>query len=148
MDILKEVIDAWGWVGIEPTEVIEENDFGNLILKDIKGKLWRLCPEDVYCKVIANDIEKYNELVKDDEFNEDWFMVSIVEEAQNRLGPLKDGYKYYLVIPGILGGEYGGANIQSVPFYEVIRYSGDIGRQAQGLPEGAKVNLKVINKNA
>lgn len=144
MDILKEVKDSWGWVGIDPVEVVAENDFGNLILKDNKDKFWRLCPEDVYCKIIANSIEEYNELVKDNEFNEDWFMESIVAEAEKRLGPLKNGYKYYLVIPGILGGEYSGTNIQSVPFYEIIRYSGDIGLQVKDLPDGAKVNLKVI----
>jgi len=143
MDILKEVKKSWGWVGIDPIEVVAENDFGNLILKDSKDKFWRLCPEDVYCEIIANSIEEYNELVKDLDFNEDWFMESIVAEAKKRLGPLKEGYKYYLVIPGILGGEYSGSNIQSVPFYEVIRYSGDIGLQVKDLPDGAEVNLKV-----
>jgi len=143
MDILKEVKKSWGWVGIDPIEVVAENDFGNLILKDSKDKFWRMCPEDVYCEIIANSIEEYNELVKDLDFNEDWFMESIVAEAKKRLGPLKEGYKYYLVIPGILGGEYSGSNIQSVPFYEVIRYSGDIGLQVKDLPDGAEVNLKV-----
>ena len=144
MDILKEVKDSWGWIGIDPIEVIAENDFGNLILKDSEAKFWRLCPEDVYCEIIANSVEEYNELVKDLEFNEDWFMESIVAEANKRLGPLKDGYKYYLVIPGILGGEYRGSNIQSVPFHEVIRYSGAIGLQVKDLPDGAEVNLKVF----
>ena len=145
MDIIKEVKDSWGWVGIEPVEVVAENEFGNLILRDNEGKFWRLCPEDVYCKVIANSIEEYNELVKDDEFNEDWFMESMVVEAQKRLGPLKEGYKYYLVIPGILGGEYSGKNIQTVPFHEVIGYSGDIGLQIKDLPDGAEVKLKVVD---
>lgn len=144
MNILKEVKDSWGWIGIDPVEVVLENEFGNLILRDSEGKFWRLCPEDVYCKIIANSIEEYNELVKDDEFNEDWFMDSIVAEAEKNLGPLKEGYKYYLVIPGILDGEYTGKNIQSVPFEEVIRYSGSIGLQVKDLPEGAEVDLKVI----
>ena len=148
MNIIEEVRESWGWVGIDPVEIIAENEFGNLILKDSKERFWRLCPEDVYCKIIAESTEDYNELVKDKEFNEDWFMESIVSEAKNRLGSLKDGYKYYLVIPGVLNGDYGGDNIQSVPFYEVIRYSGDIGRQIKDLPEGSKVDLKVINKNA
>jgi len=145
MDILKEVKDSWGWIGIDPIEVIAENEFGNLILRDHEGKFWRLCPEDVYCKVIANNVDEYNALVKDVEFNEDWFMESIVAEAEKRLGPLKDGYKYYLVIPGILGGEYRGKNIQAVPFHEVLKYSGDVGLQVKDLPDGAEVKLKVVD---
>lgn len=148
MNVLEEVKSSWGWSGIDPVRVIEENDFGNLILLDKKGLVWRLCPEDVYCKIIAASIEQYNQLMKEVEFNQDWFMESLVKEAQLRLGPLKDGYKYYLVIPGVLGGEYGGDNIQSVPFYEVIRYSGSIASQLKDLPEGAKVDLEVINNNA
>lgn len=144
MNILEEVKESWGWVGIDPVEIIDENEFGNLILRDSDGRFWRLCPEDVYCNIIAENTEEYNELVKDKKFNEDWFMESIVAEAKKRLGPLKHGYKYYLVIPGVFDGDYEGENIQSVPFYEVIRYSGDIGRQIKDLPEGSKVDLKVV----
>jgi hypothetical protein len=145
MDILKEVKDAWGWAGIDPVEVVAQNDFGNLVLRDRDGRFWRLCPEDVYCTIIANSIEEYNELIKDDEFNVDWFMAPIVAEAKKRLGPLKAGYKYSLVIPGILGGEYTGKNLQSVPFEEVIRFSGKVGLQVKDLPDGAEVDLKVID---
>jgi len=28
MNILKEIKDSWGWVGIDPEEVVGENDFG------------------------------------------------------------------------------------------------------------------------
>ena len=46
MNILKEVQNAWGWTGIKPLELVDENDFGNLIIKDVRGQYWRLCPED------------------------------------------------------------------------------------------------------
>jgi len=47
MDMISEIIEAWGWVGIRPREILYENEFGNLIIKDVEGKFWRLCPEDV-----------------------------------------------------------------------------------------------------
>ena len=58
MSIIKEIKESWGWVGIEPVEVVGENDFGNLMIKDIQGKYWRLCPEDVYCEVVAQNQEE------------------------------------------------------------------------------------------
>jgi hypothetical protein len=37
MQLLDDVRSAWGWAGIEPVDIIEDNDFGNLILKDVRG---------------------------------------------------------------------------------------------------------------
>ena len=46
MSLVDDISQSWEWVGIEPVEVVGENDFGNLIIKDEEGKYWRLCPED------------------------------------------------------------------------------------------------------
>ncbi len=88
MDILESVATYWGWTGIEPEKVIA--------VKDSAGKFWRLCPEDVYCDVIAQNDAEYNELVKDEEFNEDWFMEVILQKAVKKFGELKDDNKYTL----------------------------------------------------
>ena len=145
MNILDEVIASWGWVGIKPSEIMAVNDFANLILKDEEGKFWRLCPEDVYCEVVANSIDEYNALINDPEFIHDWNMAAMVQEATESLGELKEGYKYCLAIPGVLDGEYSGANIKTAPFIEIIRWSGDLGKQIKDLPDGAKVEIKVID---
>lgn len=144
MNLLSEIKDAWGWVGIEPQEIVIENEFGNLIVKDFDDIFWRLCPEDVYCEVVAESIEAYNALIKNDEFLEDWFMSSMVSKAEKELGKLESGYKYYLVIPGALGGEYGGKNVKVAPLYEIIRFSGDLAKQIKDLPDGEQVQLKVV----
>jgi hypothetical protein len=142
INILEEVKQAWGWVGIDPVELVTENEFGNLIIKDAKDQFWRLCPEDVYCEIVANSIAAYNELIQDEEFLDDWFMTTMVEEAKKSLGELKPDRKYHLVIPGVLGGEYTGKNIKTVPFIELIRFSGDLGKQIKDLPDGSEIELK------
>jgi len=145
MNIIDEVKESWGWVGINPTEIVAENEFGNLIIKDLEDKFWRLCPEDVYCEVVAKSIEDYNNLINDYEFLNDWNMTVMVDEATEMLGALEEGYKYYMVIPGVLNGEYSGSNIKTAPFVEIIRLSGELGKQIKDLPDGAKVELKVID---
>ncbi|WP_202947437.1 hypothetical protein [Sulfurovum sp. AR] len=72
MNIVEEIKESWGWIGINPVEVIGENDFGNLMIKDTDGKYWRLCPEDVYCEIVAQNQEELDTLSKDQEFLEDW----------------------------------------------------------------------------
>ncbi|RVU84398.1 DUF1851 domain-containing protein [Leucothrix sargassi] len=142
MDILKEVKAAWAWSGIEPVEVVTENDFGNLILKDANDYFWRLCPEDVYCDVIAKSIEEYNALIEDEEFVDDWFMDSMVAEAKKKLGELDANRKYYMVTPAILGGEYEGKNFKITTLAKSIRFSGELGKQVQDLSDGAEVQIK------
>ena len=47
-------------------------------------------------------------------------------------------------ILGILGGDYDVENIRTVPQIEKIRFSGEIGKQVQELPDGAKIKLKIV----
>ncbi len=145
MDLITEIRDAWGWVGIDPIEVVGENDFGNLIIRDRAEEYWRLCPEDVYCKVIAKDRAELDKLSQDQEFLADWYMSALVEAATASIGSLTEGRKYCLVIPGVLGGAYDASNIKSVPLAELIRFSGDLGKQIHDLPDGEQIQLKVID---
>ena len=145
MDVIKEIKEAWGWVGIDPSEIVGENDFGNLMIKDFIGKYWRLCPEDLYCEVVANNREELDHLSSDQEFLSDWYMQTLVEQAQGHLGSLTNDRKYCFVIPGVLGGEYSISNIKTAPITEMIRLSGNLAKQVKELPDGEKVQLHVID---
>ncbi len=145
MNLLKEIKGAWGWTGVDPIEIVTENDFGNLILKDNEDQFWRLCPEDLYCEVVATSIDEYNELIQNKEFVDDWFMDSMVEEAKKSIGDLKSNCKYYMVIPGVLDGEYGGDNVKMASFVEIIKVSADVAKQIKDLPDGAEIKLKTIS---
>ncbi|WP_119314547.1 T6SS immunity protein Tdi1 domain-containing protein [Calidithermus terrae] len=143
MDIIETVTNAWGWTGLQPDQVVGENDFGNLLIKDINGRYWRLCPEDLYCKIVANNRAEFDELLQDEEFMSDWLMTGLVEQAEERIGPLRPGHKYCLKVPGVLGGEFAGANLAVVPIHELISLSGRIAEEIDGLPDGAQVELIV-----
>jgi hypothetical protein len=143
MELTECIESAWGWAGIKPTEVVGESDFGNLIVRDDGGRYWRICPEDLYCRVVAEDRAELDAISRDQEFLQSWYMSALVEQAQERLGPLTPGRKYCLRIPGVLGGEYGGENLASITLVGLVKASGHIARQIEGLPEGAKVSLRV-----
>jgi hypothetical protein len=141
-----DILDAaWGWTGLQATEVVGDNPFGNLMIRASDGRFWRLCPEDLYCQVIADDRAALDELAHDQTFLQDWYMEAMVEKAQHQLGPLDEGRKYCLKIPGVLGGEYGGDNLATIDLCELIRASGDIARQIAELPDGAQVRLTVTD---
>jgi len=143
MTLVDLISRAWGWTGLQPVKVVAENDFGNLMVRDPSGQYWRICPEDLYCKIIAEDRSALDTLIDDEEFQQDWNMPALVKEAQAKVGPLEDGRKYCLKIPGSLGGEYGGANLASISLFELIEASGDIAFQIKNLPDGTQVQLRI-----
>ena len=145
MSITDIINDSWGWTGIKAVDVIEENDFGNLIIKDMAGKYWRLCPEDIYCKIVAENRNKLDSLFVDSDFLIDWSMESLVSEAKTKFGPLQPGKKFHFVVPAILGGEYIAENICTVTQVEQIKVSGQIGKQIDKLPDGSEVLLKIVD---
>lgn len=145
MNLLEELRKSWGWVGMEPLEVVGENDFGNLIIKDKDSKYWRLCPEDLTCEVVAQNRKELDALSHDQEFLYGWYMKNLATQAKELLGPLSEGRKYCLKIPGVLGGEYGGSNLATAPLVELVRFSGDVAKQIKDLPNGAQVQFKITD---
>ncbi len=144
-NIIDVISESWGWSGIKPEEIISDNAFGNLIIKDTRSMYWRICPEDVYCKIVAKNPEDLKALSADAEFLEDWNMEALLHQAQEALGDLSKGQKYCLVIPSVLGGQYDVSNIKIAPLREIIGVSGDIGKQITDLPDGSKIRLKVVD---
>lgn len=100
METIEEIENSWGWIGIEPSEVVGENDFGNLMIKDTNSKYWRLCPEDLSCEIVAQNREELDQLSTDQQFLQDWHMNNLVDQAREVLGPLEVGNKYCLIYPG------------------------------------------------
>lgn len=145
MDLVAMIKESWGWTGLELDQIVGDNDFGNLMVKDRRGRYWRLCPEDLYCKVIAHSRPELDRLSQDQEFLSDWYMTELTQQARELLGPLRSGFKYCLKIPGPLGGEYGGDNLASISLCELIAASGHIALQLSGLPDGAQIKLNIID---
>lgn len=144
MNVLELVAEHWAWSGIKAEELVVTNDFGNLILKDGEDKFWRLCPEDVYCTVVAESIEGYNELIQNEEFVEDWHMVSILVDAKAALGDLAEDERYCLKVPGILDGDYVGDNVIKASLENIIVSAGKLGQYIADKPEGAKIDLEEL----
>jgi len=139
---MEEVIQKyWGWLGFEVKEVVEENDFGNIIFKTKTGEYWRICPEEVYCRIIADDVQAYRVAMYDREFKSDWAMEEYVEIAERKHGELKEGFKYCLKLPGVFGGEYIKENMGIVEFDKLIQFGGEMGEKIKDLPDGERIDL-------
>ena len=143
MALIEIVRSAWGWCGIDPVEVIGQNDFGNLVLKDKAGCYWRLCPEELSCELLTHDQKELDALSTDEVFLRDWHMTALKGLALERLGVPPEGSVYCLKIPGVLGGAYGGDNLATMELEQLIGASGHIASRIKELPDGARIRLQV-----
>ncbi len=145
MSVVATIRQWWAWTGIDPVEVVAINAFGNVLVRDSTSRIWRVCPEDLYCRVVAEDESELRQLLNDDSFLEDWEMNALVHAAREKLGPLGEGRRYCLKVPGAIGGAYDAENIATAPIENIISLSGDIANQIKDLPEGSKITLKVVD---
>ncbi|SFO72392.1 T6SS immunity protein Tdi1 domain-containing protein [Enterovibrio norvegicus] len=143
MDLVAEINASWGWVGLNAIEVVAENDFGNLIVKDDESRYWRIFPEELACEIVAANRQELDLLSNDQEFLQDWNMRVLVSVAKEALGELTENKKYCFVIPASLGGEYNASNFKTIALVELIRFSGDLAHQIKDLPPGSKIKLNV-----
>lgn len=144
-DILQTIRKAWGWIGIQPFELIDTNAFGNVICKDMYGHFWRIYPEDLLCEVIAESDLEFEKLRLSCDFKTDWNMSSLVMEAEIALGKLHHGQRYCLKMPSVLGGAYASENIGVIQFSELISASGDMAERIKELPDGAQVQIHITD---
>jgi Domain of unknown function (DUF1851) len=64
--------------------------------------------------------------------------------TREKCGPLSEGRKYCLKIPGLLGGQYSSDNLATAPLVELVRLAGDIGRQTCDFPDGTVVKAEGV----
>jgi hypothetical protein len=132
MSTVDEINEAWGWVGLTAVEILGENDFGNLIIRDEVGKYWRLCPQELCCEPVAYDRDELDALSYNQQFLHGWYMTDMVSMAREKLGPLASGRKYCLTVPSVLGGKYRRDNLATAPLLALIRFSGEGARHIVG----------------
>lgn len=145
MTIDEIIRQEWGWTGLVVAEIVDQNAFGNLLVRDPEQRVWRICPELLSCEVVAADAAAYAALRRDDGFAFDWAMQRLVELARRHVGQLAEGHVYCFKVPPALGAEYDEANMASLALGELIGVTGNIAFQIRDLPPGTQVEIKIVD---
>jgi hypothetical protein len=143
MELLDTIGTAWGFTGLVPRSILAVNAFGNLLVEDVTGSVWRIRPEELSCERIASSIIELDDRRKSDEFQTNWNMERLVSIATLEFGSLPKGRCFCLKIPAVLGGKYERDNLGTNSLLELISSSGDLASQIKDLPDGANVRLIV-----
>ena len=81
--MLETIRESWGWTGLRPVEILAQNSFGNVLVRDVDEKVWRICPEELSCEIVALNEAQYQELLVSDDFQRDWVMTRLVKQARS-----------------------------------------------------------------
>ncbi len=144
-NIIDIVARKWSWSGLIPKNIIDTNKFGNVVVEHQNGFVWRIVPEELSCEIIAKDVTEYEQIRTSEEFVADWNLPGLAKAAEAAYGPLAEEQVFYLVTPGILGGEYEVSNIKTLLLEELLSVSGDMAKQIKDMPDGGAVEIKVID---
>lgn len=139
--MIESINNSWNWKGFNATEIVQTNEFGNVIFKTDKNEYWRICPEEISCEKIAESESEFNRISSNSEFKQDWEMTILVNVAKSELGELKGNEKYCLKMAAVIGGEYEKSNLGKISFSELIAFSGDFGFKIKDLKDGQKIEL-------
>lgn len=132
MTTVDDINESWGWTGLIAVEVLAENDFGNLIIRDEDDAYWWLCPQDLRCREVAAHRAAFDALSYDQHFLQHWYAPDLMHAARTTLGPLALGRKYCMKVPSALGGDCDPGNLATAPMSVLIRFSGEVAEVIDG----------------
>ena len=142
-NLVKDIVDYWGFAGIEPTNIHAISPFGHLVISDIHGRFWYLDPEVRTLEQIAENGEGMIEYMNRPEVSEIWLAEALVERAKALIGAPPTDRCYALKPLAMLAGDYASDDFWHTPVSELIRFSGSIEQQTQGFPDGQVYEIKV-----
>ncbi len=106
------------------------------------SRVIRFDPESGESEEIANDIEEWAEIILADYDYQTGY--SLAHQWQAKNGALQEGKRLLPKVPFILGGAYEVENLYAEDTLEGMYLRADIWRQIHDLPDGAQIELKVI----
>lgn len=137
-------ISEWGWLLPESITPLLFSRFGDVFYEDSEGRIYWLNTGTAEISLIAPTAMEFRDLLGTDLANE-WFLSPVVDRlhtAGKIPGP--DQCYTFIVLPIFSEASYDVTNFAVVPVIEHFVYTGSVHRQMRDLPDGTKVNIKVV----
>jgi hypothetical protein len=138
------LLSEWRWLCPQPMALVARSAFGDLFLRDEAGKIFKLDIAIGQMKEVAKSETEFRDLAPTKEKREQWFAESDELAAIERgLKPSQDqcvAFKTPIMFAG--AGTPNNAYVGSL--YEQVSFLGDLNRQLSQLPDGSKVQFRVV----
>ena len=140
-----KLIADWIWLIGDDKEPIMISSIGDMFLKDKNGKIYWLNVGEGLLDLVSENIDDFKLKLKDDSQVDEWFMIGLVQQIKESGLELINGKLYgYKKLP-VIGGDYIPENFELTDLEVHFSLAGQINQQIKDLPDGTKVNFKVID---
>jgi hypothetical protein len=144
-DTSEKLTKNWTWLIGTDKKVLLVSTIGDMFLADNNNRVYWLDVGGGEFNLVADTIEDFETRLKDIEQVNEWFMIDLTTELKNSEKKLKDGQLYsYYKLP-IIGGNYTVDNFAPLSIEEHFGYLGDLHKQIKDLPDGTKVEIKIVD---
>ncbi|MGF7155256.1 hypothetical protein [Novosphingobium gossypii] len=135
---------AWSWSGVRFAQVVAHSLMGHMLVVDDAGAFHYVDPDLGEVTRLGTEAEAQAHMARD-ETKAIWRADALVDAATMRLGPPAMGEVYSLTPEALVAGDYAHENLVRVDLVRLIHITGEIARQTRDLPDGALVNVKVVD---
>ena len=136
-----QLLREWRWL-IPSGEVCAVTALGDMIL-NVDGSFWFLCAAVAQLEPLAASEQELARVLaqKKDEI----FGTAFIEKMRREGLELAEGQCVGFKQPVVLGGGYTRSNAYAVEACECVSWLGDLHRQINDLPDGAKIKLNITD---
>ncbi len=140
-----KITENWTWlIGTDKTPIMV-SAIGDMFLQADNKNIYWLDVGGGELKLVAERNQDFEEKLKNIEQVNEWFMINLTTDLRLSDKKLNEGQLYsYKKLP-IMGGEYTVDNFAPLDIVEHFRYTGDIHKQIKDLPDGTKVEIKIVD---
>jgi len=145
-ELAADVGSAWSWLVPDPWSPVLCSKVGGVFLEVSSGEVLWLDTATGTVEQATATVDEFHESCRTNaEAVDNWFLPSLVDrlhEAGKVAGPT-DCYGF-VVLPVFAEGKYVPDNMFAAPVREVLIGNADIHKQIAELPDGSKVQVKII----
>jgi len=140
----EELLPSWRWLIGGLPRLLGWSSAGDLFVVSPEGQVAMLDPGGGNVEILADSVTAFHALLRDGKRAAALLQQPIVDAFEATNGPLPEGRCLSFTTLPVFGGAYTVENRYSLPIKEHAGVTGEIHRQIRDLPDGAKVQFKIV----
>jgi hypothetical protein len=140
-----DLLSAWQWRVDKQMKIIMISNLGDLFLQDEEGSIFWLITDGGELNKIASNYSEFEKMLSNEELIDNWLLPLLVEKLLKAGMTLEPNEVYSPLKMAILGGTYEPSNFKPTDMSVHFQFSGSICEQIKDLPDGTKVNIKIVD---
>jgi hypothetical protein len=147
LELVADVRTAWSWIVPSLWEPVLCSKIGGIFLKDDEGQVIWLDTAVALADSVAGSVEEFHDICRQNSnVVHEWFGTGLVEQLHAAGKVAGPGECYgFTFLPIFAEGKYVPDNMFVAPISEVLIGTAHIQKQIAELPDGSKVQFKVVD---